>query len=274
MWYNRQNWPGAIARRPQGMPARPSGATLLSRFDPWGEFEDMQRRMDMLFSRFFGAPTWDWSANWGGQAIGAEPDVDIYETDNEYIIQAALPGVDPKDIHIEATEDSIALSAQCRSQFEGQGQPVNVQPQGQTPQGTQSQGTTQTTTQTGTPSAAGQANLPAQQQPYVQHRQSRFSGIECFQFSTTLPAEIDPNAVKANFRNGMLELRLPKRQAPTSKRIPISVQAEGVQQAGASSAGQSQAGAQSTEHAGRAEQRPAEQAGTTQAQNVPVQATE
>jgi hypothetical protein len=47
----------------------------------------------------------------------------------------------------------------------------------------------------------------------------------------TLPEEIDPNAVRANFRNGMLELHLPKAQPQTSQSVsvPITAGEEGAQ---------------------------------------------
>src|SRR5438067_2301068 len=69
-----------------------------------------------------------------------------------------------------------------------------------------------------------------QQGNYTQHRQSRYSSMSRFQFAYTLPTEIDPNQVRANFRNGRLELHLPKAQPPAKRSVPVSVQAGSGQQ--------------------------------------------
>jgi HSP20 family protein len=198
---NRNEQGGALSRRPQGGLSRPRGFDLLTHFDPWNEMQEMRRRMDAMFNRFFGydLPDVHGRGRWGGEmtASSAEPDADIYENDNEYIIQAALPGVNPHDIHVEATEDSIALSAETRSSY-------NPSEQQET-----ASGTTQT------------------QRPPTQLRQSRYSSMSRFQFSYALPGQIKPNEVRASFRNGMLELHLPKLQPTQTKTVPISIQVEG-----------------------------------------------
>src|SRR5207237_9182779 len=76
-----------------------------------------------------------------------------------------------------------------------------------------------------------------QQGNYTQHRQSRYSSMSRFQFAYTLPSEINPNQVRANFRNGRLELHLPKAQPPAKRSIPVAVQAGGQQNAAMSGMG-------------------------------------
>src|SRR5262249_18447942 len=132
---NRNEQRGALTRRPQGGLSRPHGFDLLTHFDPWSEMQEMRRRMDTMFSRFFGYdfPEAYGRGRWGGEMTGAsaEPDADIFENDNEYIIQAALPGVNPQDIHVEATEDSIALSAETRMSYNPSEPPGQTPTQGQ-----------------------------------------------------------------------------------------------------------------------------------------------
>lgn len=203
---NRENQRGALSRRPQ----RSDLTTPSNPWNPWAEMEQMRRRMDALFGRTFGFDLPAFYAlepeRTGALATTvAEPDMDIYENDNEYIIHAALPGVDPQDIKVEATEDSITLNAEHRSPFPNQGA-------GQTAQDSQGQ----------------QAQAP--QPPTTHHRQSRYSSYQRFHFAYSLPTEIDPNAVQANFRNGRLELHLPKRQPVANKAIPVSIQADGQSQ--------------------------------------------
>lgn len=244
----RNNQGGGLMRRPQGTLARPYGSGAMAGWDPWSEMEEMQRRMDDLFGNFFGMPTFSMPSGLGMTGFEAEPDVDVMENDKEYTLRAALPGIEPQDIHVEATENSITLWAESRTPFDGQDQQSNMQGQGQ--QVNNQGGTQPTSGQT----APGQ-NAPSQpssqmqpsnqgqtgQQPHTVHRQGRYSRVTRFQFAYALPNEIDPNNVQANFKNGMLELHLPKRQ-PTTNRVPISIQSGGQQ--GTQPSFQSQAGSQ------------------------------
>ena len=51
------------------------------------------------------------------------------------------------------------------------------------------------------------------------HRQERFFGR--FQRSVSIPAAVDEDAVKASYKNGVLEIRMPKLKAPPKKNIDI-----------------------------------------------------
>ncbi|HZT40945.1 MAG TPA: Hsp20/alpha crystallin family protein [Chthonomonadaceae bacterium] len=243
----RNNQGGGLMRRPQGTLARPYGFGAMGGWDPWSEMEEMQRRMDDLFSNFFGTPAFSMPSGFGMAGLEAEPDVDVMENDKEYTIRAALPGIEPQDIHVEATENSITLWAESRAPFEGQDQQSNMQDQGQQ---VNVQGATQSTPgqttagQTGTSQLSNQTQSStgqSSQQPHTVHRQGRYSRVTRFQFAYTFPNEFDPNNVQANFKNGMLELHLPKRQ-PTTNRVPISIQAGGQQ--GTQPSLQSQSGSQ------------------------------
>jgi HSP20 family protein len=241
----RNNQGGGLMRRPQGGLSRPYGSGAMTGWDPWSEMEEMQRRMDDLFGSFFGMPALSMPSSFGMAGFEAEPDVDIMENDREYTLRAALPGIEPPDIHVEATENSLTLWAESRTPFDGQNQQGAMQSQGQvdiqggapstTGQSTAGQtGTSQLSNQT-QPSNQGQAG----QQPHTMHHQGRYSRVSRFQFAYTFPNDIDPNNVQANFKNGMLELHLPKRQ-PTTNRVPISIQTGGQQ--GEQPSIQSQAG--------------------------------
>ncbi|HZT43732.1 MAG TPA: Hsp20/alpha crystallin family protein [Chthonomonadaceae bacterium] len=116
---------------------------------------------------------------------GVEPEVDLFESDDAFLLRAALPGVQPQDIHLEATGRRIFLSAESSAL-----------------------------------SAASQ-----DQPPPIRHRKGHFSRGARFQFTTILPFEINPDAAQARYKNGMLTLRLPKRQAEEHRRVPIPIQA-------------------------------------------------
>ena len=51
------------------------------------------------------------------------------------------------------------------------------------------------------------------------HRQERFSGR--FQRSVTIPSRVSSEGVKAAYRNGVLEIRMPKLKTDTKKRIDV-----------------------------------------------------
>lgn len=51
------------------------------------------------------------------------------------------------------------------------------------------------------------------------HRQERFSGR--FQRSISLPSRVSSEGVKATYKNGVLEIRMPKIQADARKRIDV-----------------------------------------------------
>jgi HSP20 family protein len=59
----------------------------------------------------------------------------------------------------------------------------------------------------------------------VAHRVSGLSGKCSFRFYTTLPAEIDPNKVKATFHNGILKLEMPKTERARTRSVKVNVQA-------------------------------------------------
>ena len=51
------------------------------------------------------------------------------------------------------------------------------------------------------------------------HRQERFVGR--FQRTVTLPSQVSSEGVKASYKNGVLEIRMPKLKADHSKRIDV-----------------------------------------------------
>src|SRR6266511_3094018 len=79
---------------------RPLGSAL----DPFRDISDMQSEMNRVFDSFFGRP----SQVGGVERIWA-PAVDMYETKDELMITAELPGLNEKDIHLSITGDVLTL---------------------------------------------------------------------------------------------------------------------------------------------------------------------
>ncbi|HCW51162.1 MAG TPA: Hsp20/alpha crystallin family protein [Clostridiales bacterium] len=51
-----------------------------------------------------------------------EPAVDVFETDDHMVVKAELPGMDPKDIEVRVTEDSVAFRGTLREEHEERGE--------------------------------------------------------------------------------------------------------------------------------------------------------
>ncbi len=59
----------------------------------------------------------------------------------------------------------------------------------------------------------------------VSHRTSGLAGSSRFRVSYTLPAEINPNKVKATFKDGVLQLEMPKTEQAKSKTVNVHIAA-------------------------------------------------
>jgi HSP20 family protein len=144
------------------------------RWDPWGEFNRLQTEMDRLFTGLFrpaprpmeGIPTFT-------------PAVDLYETGEEVVINAYLPGISREDIHLEVVGDVIRIT--------------------------------------------GETKAAVPEKDVTVHAME--GGYGRFEIRYTLPAPVKTEACKATYRNGVLEVRLPKVEEVKAK--PIEIRVEG-----------------------------------------------
>lgn len=113
-----------------------------------------------------------------------EPELDVYENDREFLILATVPGAEPQQIRIEATRHTVTLSADIAAM----------------------------------PNAATNSSDPA----HKRHRRSRHADHDRYHFVYTLHAAILPEAARAAFRNGIVEIRLFKEQnSVVSAAVPV-----------------------------------------------------
>lgn len=82
----------------------------------WSPFRRLQQSMRDEVDRFFDEPMFSWPQFWNGPT--ATPAVNVYETEKTVVVEAAVPGMDEKDIHIEAMEDAVALRCQKQAKRE------------------------------------------------------------------------------------------------------------------------------------------------------------
>jgi HSP20 family protein len=91
-------------------------ATTLARWDPFTEMSAMRNMMDRLFDQSFGRFP---ALARNGEDIGnATLDLDVYETNDDLVVKAAIPGVDPKDVDISVDDDILTIKGEFRHEDE------------------------------------------------------------------------------------------------------------------------------------------------------------
>ncbi len=78
----------------------------LVKWNPWREFETFSDRVNQICGHNFSPSAW----------LGDEPDfrnlrpvIDIYDNDRKIVIEAELPGLDKKDIHVDVKDGVLTL---------------------------------------------------------------------------------------------------------------------------------------------------------------------
>ncbi|MFN6465276.1 MAG: Hsp20/alpha crystallin family protein [Nostoc sp. DedVER02] len=81
------------------------------RLEPFREIDTLQRQMNRLFDRLI--PTTN-----GGERSGFifSPAAELEETDDAIRLKLELPGLEAKDINIEATPESISISGERKTE--------------------------------------------------------------------------------------------------------------------------------------------------------------
>jgi HSP20 family protein len=134
----------------------------LSHFDPLVHF----RTFEDAFSRMMSEPQSGrpWS-----------PAVDIYETENELVLKADLPEIEPKDVDVRVENQTLTISGERKFEAEKTGKGF--------------------------------------------HRIERNYGN--FTRSFSVPNTFDTGNVGASYKNGVLTVKLPKREAAKPRQIKI-----------------------------------------------------
>jgi len=137
--------------------------------DPFEELRNLERRITKLFDEF-------WGERLPVEVGVREPYADIIESDRDIRVVVEMPGVSKEDIKINATENSLEVSAEVKKEEK------------------------------------------EEKEGYIR-RERRFSR---FYRVFNLPTEVDPAKAKATFKNGILEVVLPKKKV--EKRTEIKVE--------------------------------------------------
>ena len=79
--------------------------TALEKWIPFGELDVMERRMRRMFEDL-------------GVAPALAPAADVYETDDEFVVELEVPGFDEKELAIEVTDHVLSVKGERTAETE------------------------------------------------------------------------------------------------------------------------------------------------------------
>jgi HSP20 family protein len=85
----------------------------ITRWDPFSELADMRRTMDALFDDVRPARSGVFQPS-----VESYFPVDLYETKDEVVVEASLPGVKPEDIDISVTGQLVTVKGEAKDDHE------------------------------------------------------------------------------------------------------------------------------------------------------------
>lgn len=88
----------------------------LTRWEPFREMRRMHDMLDRVMDEGISGPMTD-----GNYFEGLAP-IDVYQTDDDVVIEAAMPGVKPEDIDVSVTGDTLTLRGEVREEKEAKGE--------------------------------------------------------------------------------------------------------------------------------------------------------
>jgi HSP20 family protein len=90
--------------------------TNLTRWEPAREMMTLREAMDRLFDDAFTRP-FSLERN-GGSTWAAAPAIDMYQTRDEVVVRAALPGIKPDEVQINVTGDVLTIKGEMKQEEE------------------------------------------------------------------------------------------------------------------------------------------------------------
>ena len=94
----------------------------LTRWSPFGSTLQLHHEIDELFNRFFGAEAVSPTPRSEGSPVAWWPAIESYTKDGQIHVRVALPGVDPKDVEVTATDEYLTIRGERKSRAEGKDQ--------------------------------------------------------------------------------------------------------------------------------------------------------
>ena len=143
--------------------------------DPWKDFGSLQERINRMFDDTIRTlyPTDGEELEKGTWA----PAVDIYETNDSFVVSADLPGLNKDEIQIDLKDNTLTLKGEKK--FEEKVSKDN----------------------------------------YIRVERAYGSFVRSF----TLPQNVDPEKIKAKYKEGVLEVTIPKKEEAKPKQIKVEL---------------------------------------------------
>jgi HSP20 family protein len=89
----------------------------LMRWSPYREMVSLRDAIDRLFEQSLVRPFRGWSERAESEL---DVSVDMYETDDDLVISAELPGLKPEDVDISLTDSRLTIKGEFQTEDEGE----------------------------------------------------------------------------------------------------------------------------------------------------------
>jgi len=159
------------------------------------------------------------------------PNFDVHETDKEYVLEGELPGLsDKSNVSIEFTDhNTLLVRGKIEKSYEAGTPPSQQQNQAQMTGANEAENKSHkpTVEEEGSEKQQSQqvTKTEGDQGKQVGHPTTKYwvseRSVGSFQRSFSFPGEIDQDAVTAKLKDGILTVKVPKRQQKQAKRINI-----------------------------------------------------
>ena len=161
-------------------------------------FELMRQDFSSMLGRFFGGGRLDDGGEGGGMLSLSNYGVDIREDADHFYVEADIPGFRREDIDIRLENGALTIAAERREE---------------TPQQQQDQ----------QQARAGQSGgQPSQGQQHRSDYRLRERRYQRFHRSFTLPPDVDEQDVQAKLEDGVLKIKLNRREETKPKKIQVN----------------------------------------------------
>ena len=83
------------------------------RWDPFREMLSLRREMDRLFDNTFFSPGASWT-----QPTAWDLALDVTENNDEIVVKASIPGINPDDLEVTYTENTLTIKGEVKAEEE------------------------------------------------------------------------------------------------------------------------------------------------------------
>lgn len=142
--------------------------TKITRSDPFYDIVSARDTMDRMLDNYFGRS----ALSFEGYGV---IDLDMYQTDDEIVVEASIPGIKPEDISISVAGEVLTIKGEVQQEQETKDADYHI-------------------------------------------KERRFGS---FSRSITLPTLVIADKAVADFKNGILKLKLPKAEEVKPKTITV-----------------------------------------------------